>query len=130
MAVFDRRNDGGLGSNQQYQKLIAARADTVAPTPTPTPSRRMVDRTAVLSACSTSKDGCSYTSKIRIYCYEQGGRKGRQQGDRNVVGGYNTREGCSDAWLGDLSVRYMPNEDRYGAEPLVVALLTWSCEPR
>jgi hypothetical protein len=66
MAVFDRRDDGGLGSNQQYQKLIAAMADTVAPTPTPTPSRRMVDRTAVLSACSTSKDGCSYTSKIRI----------------------------------------------------------------
>src|SRR6266850_3279696 len=122
MAVFDRRNDGGLGSNQQYQKLIAAMADTVAPTPTPTPNRRMVDRTAVLSACSTSKDGCSYTSKIRIIVMSKEVGKVGSRVTATLSG--DTREGCSDTWLCDLSVRYMPNEDRYGAE--LVALLTWS----
>ena len=46
--------DCGLEFDQYPQKLIAARADTVAPTP----NRRMVVCTVALSF-SASNDGCS-----------------------------------------------------------------------
>jgi hypothetical protein len=71
------RKDGGLESNRRYpQKPIAAIADTV----NPTPNRQRMTCAAALSALSTSKDGCSYTSKIRMMAV-----RSWNQGAGNVV---------------------------------------------